>query len=208
MDLAEVLPAEAVAEVEEELFKKGGKMSILIIILILIVVLILLAISYKNKFVVLDNRVKNAWSQIDVQIENRFALIPNLVETVKGYAKHEKETFEGISNARIKYSSAKTNEEKMEASNQLNGFLGRLLAISEAYPELKADSSFINLQNQLVDLENKIRFSRQFYNDTVTKYNETIQMIPANIFANFFNYKEAQLFKADEQAKETPKVKF
>ena len=119
------------------------------VIIGIIVILAVVAIGYKNKFVVLDNRAKNAWSQIDVQMQNRFSLVPNLVETVKGYAKHEKETFEGIANAKTRYMSAQTPEEKMEANNQLSGFLGRLFAISEAYPELKANTSFENLQAQL-----------------------------------------------------------
>ncbi len=110
------------------------------VIIGIIIILAVVAIGYKNKFVVLDNRVKNSWSQIDVQMQNRFSLVPNLVETVKGYAKHEKETFEGIANAKTRYMSATTPEEKMEANNQLSGFLGRLFAISEAYPELKANT--------------------------------------------------------------------
>lgn len=183
-------------------------MVILGIVLGIIVILGVLAISYKNKFVVLDNRVKNAWSQIDVQLENRFNLIPNFVETVKGYAKHEKETFDGIARARSNFQNATTPEAKMEANNQLSGFLGRLFAVSEAYPELKANTSFENLQAQLVELENKIRFARQFYNDTVTEYNQTIQMFPANIFAGLFNYRLAELFKADDIARITPQVNF
>ena len=137
-------------------------MLIIGIILGIIVILAILAIIYKNKFVILDNRVKNSWSQIDVQMQNRFSLVPNLVETVKGYAKHEKDTLEGISNAKTKYMSASTTEEKMEANNQLNGLLGKLFAISEAYPELKANTSFEKLQTQLVEIEDKIRFARQF----------------------------------------------
>ena len=183
-------------------------MVILGIVLGIIVILGVLAVSYKNKFVVLDNRVKNAWSQIDVQLENRFNLIPNFVETVKGYAKHEKETFDGIAKARSNFQNATTPEEKMEANNQLSGFLGRLFAVSEAYPELKANRSFENLQEQLVELENKIRFARQFYNDTVTEYNQTIQMFPASIFAGLFNYRLAELFKADDIARITPQVNF
>ena len=183
-------------------------MVVLGIVLAVVVVLALLAISYKNKFVFLDNRVKNAWSQIDVQMQNRFSLVPNLVETVKGYAKHEKETFEGIANAKAKYMSANTAAEKMEANNQLSGFLGRLFAISEAYPELKANTGFENLQGQLVEVENKIRFARQFYNDTVTEYNQAIQMFPGSLFAGFFNYHNAELFKANDMAREEVQVKF
>ena len=125
-------------------------MLIIGIILGIIVILAILAIIYKNKFVILDNRVKNSWSQIDVQMQNRFSLVPNLVETVKGYAKHEKDTLEGISNAKTKYMSASTTEEKMEANNKLNEILGKFFAISEAYPELKANTSFEKLQTQLM----------------------------------------------------------
>ena len=178
------------------------------VIIGIIVILAVVAIGYKNKFVVLDNRVKNSWSQIDVQMQNRFSLVTNLVETVKGYAKHEKETFEGIANAKTRYMSATTPEEKMEANNQLSGFLGRLFAISEAYPELKANTGFENLQAQLVEVENKIRFARQFYNDTVTEYNQTIQMFPGSLFAGFFNYHNAELFKANDMAREEVQVKF
>ena len=183
-------------------------MLIIGIILGIIVILAILAIIYKNKFVILDNRVKNSWSQIDVQMQNRFSLVPNLVETVKGYAKHEKDTLEGISNAKTKYMSASTTEEKMEANNQLNGLLGKLFAISEAYPELKANTSFEKLQTQLVEIEDKIRFARQFYNDTVTEYSQAIQMFPGNLFAGMFNYKNIELFKANEMAREEIKVKF
>ena len=153
----------------------------------IIVILAGVAIGYKNKFVVLDNRVKNSWSQIDVQMQNRFSLVPNL---------------------KTRYMSATTPEEKMEANNQLSGFLGRLFAISEAYPELKANTSFENLQAQLVEVENKIRFARQFYNDTVTEYNQTIQMFPGSLFAGFFNYHNAELFKANDMAREEVQVKF
>ena len=183
-------------------------MVVLGIVLAVVVVLALLAISYKNKFVVLDNRVKNAWSQIDVQMQNRFSLVPNLVETVKGYAKHEKDTLEGISNAKTKYMSASTTEEKMEANNQLNELLGKFFAISEAYPELKANTSFEKLQTQLMEIEDKIRFARQFYNDTVTEYNQAIQMFPGSLFAGFFNYHNAELFKANDMAREEVQVKF
>ena len=183
-------------------------MIVLGVVLGIIVLLVIMVIGYKNKFVVLDNRVKNAWSQIEIQLQNRFSLIPNLVEIVKGYAKHEKETFEGIARSRSRYMSANTPQEKMDANNQLTGFLGRLFSITESYPELKANTSFENLQAQLVEVENKIRFARQFYNDTATEYNQTIQMLPASFFAGFFNYHNAELFKANDMAKEEVQIKF
>lgn len=183
-------------------------MKILLIIIALVIVIGFMAISYKNKFVVLQNRVKNAWSQIAVQLQTRFDLIPNLVETVKGYASHEKSIFEEVANARAKFMGAKTQGEQMEASKELNSVLSRLMAIVENYPQLKADSSFLNLQNQLADIENKIRISRQVYNDTATIYNQNIEMFPASIFAGIFNYKNADLFTSDEGAKTAPKVSF
>ena len=178
------------------------------IIIAIIVVLVIFVIASYNGLVKSRMQTKEAWSQIDVQLKRRNDLLPNLIETVKGYAKHEKETFEGIANAKAKYMSANTAAEKMEANNQLSGFLGRLFAISEAYPELKANTGFENLQGQLVEVENKIRFARQFYNDTVTEYNQAIQMFPGSLFAGFFNYHNAELFKANDMAREEVQVKF
>ena len=183
-------------------------LTIGLICLALVFVLVVYLISTYNSIIRLNERVKEAWSGITVILKLRADLIPNLVNTVKGYAKHEKETFEGIANAKTRYMSATTPEEKMEANNQLSGFLGRLFAISEAYPELKANTSFENLQAQLVEVENKIRFARQFYNDTVTEYNQTIQMFPGSLFAGFFNYHNAELFKANDMAREEVQVKF
>lgn len=183
-------------------------MIFLMVIVIILVLLALMAISYKNKFVVLDNRVKNAWSQISVQLQTRFDLIPNLVETVKGYAVHEKEIFQEIANARAKFMGARTPIDQMQANTELSGVLSRLMAISESYPNLKADSSFLNLQNQLNAVEEKIRIARQVYNDTATIYNQNIEMFPASIFAGIFKYLRADLFKADEAAHVAPKVQF
>ena len=168
----------------------------------------LIGIGYYNRFIKLYERVKNSWSQIDVQLQRRMDLIPNLVETVKGYAKYEKETLENVINARNRYLSSNNSVEKMELSNEMGGFLSRLMAISEAYPDLKANSNFLDLQKQLEEIETKIGFSRQFYNDTVTSYNQAIKMFPANIVANIFNFKEAEFFVADEKAKENIQVRF
>ena len=168
----------------------------------------LMGIGYYNRFVKLYERVKNSWSQIDVQLQRRMDLIPNLVETVKGYAKYEKETLENVMNARNRYLSSNNSVEKMKLSNETGVFLTRLMAISEAYPDLKANSNFLDLQRQLEETETKIGFSRQFYNDTVTSYNQAIKMFPANIVANMFNFKEAEFFVADEKAKENIQVRF
>lgn len=180
----------------------------MIITIILVVLLIFFAISYKNKFVTLLNRVKNAWSQIDVQLQKRLDLVPNLVETVKGYASHEKGTLEAVIAARNQYVSASTVEEKIGASNQLTGMLRQLFALSEAYPDLKANTNFLHLQEQLKEIEDKIAFARQFYNDTVTKYNQSIQLFPASLFAGLYHYVEEPLFQAAAEAQVAPKVQF
>ncbi|HHV17753.1 MAG TPA: LemA family protein [Thermoanaerobacterales bacterium] len=165
-------------------------------------------VSVYNGLVVLRNRVKNAWAQIDVQLKNRADLIPNLVETVKGYAAHEKTTFENVVNARNRAVNAKNPEEAIEGNNMLTEALNRLMVVVEAYPELKANSNFISLQAELKDVEEKIRYSRQFYNDTVLKYNNGIQVFPKNILAGMFNFREEPFFKVSEGDKEVPKVKF
>lgn len=180
----------------------------MITIFIIIIVVCFMAISFKNKFVVLLSRVKNAWSQIDVQLQRRFDLIPNLVETVKGYAAHEKGTLEAVIAARNQYVSAGSVQEKMEASNQLTGVLRQLFSVSEAYPDLKSNTNFLQLQEQLKEVEDKVAYARQFYNDTVTKYNQSIQLFPASLFAGLFHYVEEPLFQAVTGSQEVPKVKF
>lgn len=179
-----------------------------LIILGVVVLLGFYAVSVYNGLVVFRNRVKNAWAQIDVQLKNRSDLIPNLVETVKGYAAHEKTTFENVVNARNMAISAKTPEEAIEGNNMLTEALGRLMVVVEAYPELKANANFISLQGDLRDVEEKIRYSRQFYNDTVLKYNNDIQVFPKNILAGMFNFREEPFFQVSEADKEVPKVKF
>lgn len=179
-----------------------------IILIVIIVLIIVITIRYQNKFVTLHERVKNAWSQIDVQLQKRIDLIPNIVETVKGYATHEKETMEAVVSARNRYVSSSIIDEKMKINGEISGLLGRIMAISENYPDLKANMNFLDLQKQLKDIEDKIGFARQFYNDTVTAYNQAIKMIPGNIFAGIFKFKEEKLFIAEESVKEAPKVKF
>ena len=180
----------------------------MIILGIVVIVLILLAVSYQNKFVKLHERVKNSWSQIDVQLQKRLDLIPNLVETVKGYASHEKTTLEAVISARTRYTTASTVDEKMKINGEISGLLSRLMVVSEQYPDLKANVNFLDLQKELKDIESKIGFARQFYNDTVTAYNQAIKMIPGSIFAGIFKFTEEPLFKAAEGAGEAPKVKF
>lgn len=179
------------------------------IILIIIVVLILIYLgSTYNSFVVLRNRVKDQWAQIDVQLKRRFDLIPNLVETVKGYASHEKETLEAVVKARNEYLSSDTPEGKMEANNDLNKVVTKLFALAESYPELKADTSFRELQTTLTETEDKISYARQFYNDVVMKYNNKVEVFPSNIVAGMFGFKTSAYFNATEEERENVKVKF
>ena len=180
----------------------------LIITIVVLLLLILSIIGMYNNLVSLKMRVKNAWAQIDTQLKRRFDLIPNLVETVKGYAKHEKETLTDVIEARNKFQSATTPEEEMKASGDLNKALSRLMVLTESYPELKANENFLQLQGDLKDCEEKISFARQFYNDAVLSYMNKIEMFPSNIIASMFNFKKADYFEAGEEAKTAPKVSF
>ena len=183
-------------------------MTALIIIGAIVLVLLIWFFGTYNKLVNLRNKKDDQWSQIEVQLKRRADLIPNVVETVKGYAKHEKETFEEVIKARNSYVSAKTPEEEMKASGEVTQALGRLFALSESYPELKANENFLSLQNDLKDTEDKISYARGFYNDTVLTYNNKVQMVPSNIVAGICGFKKAAFFEADEKDKETPKVSF
>lgn len=180
----------------------------LIVVIVIVVIIALWFIGTYNSLVGLRNRVKDQWSQIDVQLKRRADLIPNLVETVKGYAKHEKSTFEDVIKARNAVENASTKEEEMKANGELSGVLNRLFALAEAYPELKANENFMSLQNDLKESEDKISMMRQFYNDTVLSYNNKVQTIPSNIVANLCHFKEETFFKVDEKDRETPKVSF
>lgn len=180
-----------------------------IIILLIVVCLVIWAISSYNGLVTLKQRVKNGWSQIDVQLQRRFDLIPNLVETVKGYTKHEEEVFTKVTELRTSWANASTVHEKAELSNQLSGALKTIMAVSENYPDLKASQNFAELQEELQNTENKISYSRQFYNDVVTKYNTKLMVFPTNILASMFHFTEEELFKVDsEEAKKNVKVSF
>ena len=179
-----------------------------IILIIVVVLIIAWAFATYNKLVDLRNRVKDQWAQIDVQLKRRFDLIPNLVETVKGYAKHESSTLDAVINARNSFNTAGTKEEEIKASGELTGMLNRLFALAEAYPDLKANQNFVSLQNDLRDTEDKISTMRQFYNDTVLTYNNKVQSIPSNIVASIAHFKEESFFEIDEKDKETPKVSF
>ena len=177
-------------------------------IIVVIVLIVLYIVATYNGLVGMRNRVKDQWAQIDVQLKRRFDLIPNLVETVKGYADHEQETLKGVIEARNKFNVAKTPEEEMAANDQLSNFVSKLFALSEAYPDLKANQNFMSLQLDLKDTEDKIASARQFYNDTVLTLNNKIEMFPSNIVASMFKFTKEPFFEANDESREAVKVKF
>ena len=179
------------------------------IALIVIVVLVVLIIALYNGLVVARQKVRNAWSQIDVQLQRRFDLIPNLVESVKGYMTHEKEVLSKVTELRTSWAKASSVGEKANLDNELSGALKTIMAVSENYPDLKANQNFSELQEELRATENKISFSRQFYNDSVTAYNTKLEVVPTNIIASMFNFKPEELFKAEsDEARKNVKVDF
>jgi LemA protein len=161
-----------------------------------------------NRLVRLRNRVENAWSQVDVQLRRRYDLIPNLIETVKGYAQHERATFEEVTRARTRAQEARTVEEQAEAENVLTAAIGRLFAVAEAYPELRASENFQQLQSQLEETEDKIRVARQIYNDAVLSYENARETVPTNVIAGMFGFEEKPFFEIEEAAREAPRVQF
>ncbi len=178
------------------------------IILAIVIILVLYVIATYNKLVTLRNRVKDQWAQIDVQLKRRFDLIPNLVETVKGYTKHESETLENVVKARNTFLSASTPEEEMKANNELTNAVTKLFALAESYPDLKANTNFLELQSELQETENKIASARQFYNDTVLVYNNQVQTVPSNIVASLFKFKTEAFIEANETERQNVQVKF
>lgn len=187
-------------------------MNTVTIVLIVIAVLVVLVLLYigatYNKLVTLKNRVKDQWAQIDVLLKRRADLIPNLVETVKGYASHEKDTLDAVITARNKAVSATTPEDEMKANGELSQALSRLLMLTESYPDLKANTNFMDLQGSLKETEDKISYARQFYNDAVLSYKNKLEMFPSNLVASMFHFKPEQFFEATEADKEVPKVQF
>ena len=175
-----------------------------------IVVLLIVGwlISVYNTLIKLRNRVQNSWAQIDVQLKRRFDLVPNLVETVKGYAAHEKDVLEKVTQARSMVQSAQSLEQRQQAENVLTDTLRSLFAVAEAYPQLQANQNFIELQRELSDLEAKIAFARQFFNDTTMNYNTEIQSFPNNILAGMFNFQAMPYFQVDEVQRQAVLVKF
>ena len=174
----------------------------------LVLILILWFVSAYNRLVSFSVRVDNGWAQVDVQLKKRFDLIPNLVETVKGYAAHEKETLSEVTKWRSAAMSSKTPEEAMENNAKLSRAIVNLFATAEQYPDLKANQNFLDLQSQLRDIESKIAVSRQFYNDTAMKYNEYVRHFPSNIVASWFNFTLKKYFEIEEADRAVPQVKF
>ena len=182
-------------------------MTIYIIVGIVALIIVYLLICY-NSFVKLNNQVKEAFSTMDVYLKKRWDLIPNIVETVKGYAKHEKSTLEEVIKARNTYLSSKTNEDKINSSKEMTEAVNKLFALAEAYPELKANTNFLQLQNELKETEDKISYARQFYNDSVLMYNNKVETFPSNIIANMFGFKTNTFFEATEEERKNVEVKF
>ncbi len=188
-----------------------GKKALIIALVVLAVLIFSLYGFVKgtyNRFVVLDEGVKSAWAQVENQLQRRYDLIPNLVETVKGYAKQERDVLVEVTNARAKVGSAQTVPDKIRANNELTSALSRLLVVVERYPELKSNQNFLRLQDELAGTENRIAVERRRYNEAVQAYNIAIRSFPANILAGMFGFEKAAFFEAPPAAKEAPKVKF
>lgn len=183
-------------------------MGLVIVLVVILVIVGLIVMGMYNRLVRLKNRIENAWSQIDVQLQRRHDLIPNLVETVKGYAAHEKGVLEGVTQARANALNAQGPAQKAEAENMLTGALKSLFAVSEAYPDLKANQNFLSLQEELTSSEDKIAYARQFYNDTVRSYNTAIQSFPNNVIAKQLGFSEREYFEAGDDSRGPVQVKF
>ncbi len=183
-------------------------MNTFVIVIVIIAVLVLYVVATYNSLVVLKTRIQEALSGIDVQLKRRADLIPNLVETIKGYVKHEKEVLENVTKARSVLMGAGSPKEKAQANDMLSGALKSLFAVAEAYPQLKANENFQELQRQLEDTEDKVAYARQFYNSNVMDYNAKVQMFPGNILANSFGFKGFEFFQASDEEKKNVDVKF
>ena len=179
-----------------------------LVIVVIVVILLLVVVAMYNRLVRLRNRAENAWAQVDVQLRRRYDLIPNLVEAVKGYAAHERETFEAVTNARAAAQQAQGVAQQAQAENVLTAALGRLLAVAEAYPQLRATENFQQLQAQLTEVEQNIAVARQVYNDTVLTYDNALETVPTNVVAGIFNFRERAYFEAEGVAREAPAVQF
>lgn len=189
-------------------YRNGALMIPVVIGIIVVIAIVCAIVGVYNNLVTLRNRIDNAWQNIDTQLQRRCDLIANLVETVKGYAKHEKETLEAVISARNATVSADSPDKKMEANNVLSGALRQLFAVAESYPDLKANANFAHLQATLEDTENKVSYARQSYNDCVLNYNNAIQTFPGVIFAGIFQFKPRTGFEASNESRQAPKVQF
>ena len=183
-------------------------LTLVIILLALIVVLVGIVISYFNRFSILQNRIENSSSQIDVQLRKRADLVPNLIETVKGYAKHEKGIMAEVTEARKAMISAKSMPAKLKAGDNLQQALGSIFAIAENYPQLRANENFLHLQNELSSIEDKVAYARQYYNDNILGYNNLFATFPGNMFASMFNKKKQIYLQIPEASRAVPKVSF
>jgi LemA protein len=181
---------------------------VVIVVVAILVLLVLFLVGMFNKLVRLRNRAENAWAQVDVQLRKRYDLIPNLVETVKGYAAHERGTFEAVTNARTAAQQAQGVQQQAEAENVLTAALGRLFAVAEAYPQLRATENFQQLQAQLADVEQNIAVSRQVYNDTVLSYDNALETVPTNIIAGMFHFNPREYFQTEDATRAAPQVSF
>jgi len=181
---------------------------VVIVVVAIVVLLLLFLVGMFNKLVRLRNRAENAWAQVDVQLRKRYDLIPNLVETVKGYAAHERGTFEAVTNARVAAQQAQGVAQQAEAENVLTATLGRLFAVAEAYPQLRATENFQQLQAQLSEVEQNIAVSRQVYNDTVLSYDNALETVPTNIIAGMFHFNPREYFQTEDATRAAPQVSF
>jgi LemA protein len=181
---------------------------VVIAVVVILILLVLFLVGMFNKLVRLRNRAENAWAQVDVQLRKRYDLIPNLVETVKGYAAHERETFEAVTQARTAAQQAQGVQQQAEAENVLTAALGRLFAVAEAYPQLRATENFQQLQAQLSEVEQNIAVSRQVYNDTVLSYDNALETVPTNVIAGMFHFNPREYFQTEEATRAAPQVSF
>ncbi len=184
-------------------------MGVLWIVIIILAIILFISFIIYNSLIRVRNKVKNAWSQIDVQLKKRYDLVPNLVDTVKGYVKHERQTLETITNMRTQAMQAKNPQEKIKANNKMSKAIGGLInVVVENYPDLKASQNFLMLQEELSGIENKIAYSRQYYNDSIMRYNNKIEMFPTNMFAKIFNFEKKDFLETEEKEKGPVKVSF
>jgi LemA protein len=181
---------------------------VVVIVAAVVVLLLLVLVSMFNRLVRLRNRAENAWAQVDVQLRKRYDLIPNLVEAVKGYAAHERQTFDEVTQARTAAQQAQGVAQQAQAENALTAAIGRLFAVAEAYPQLRATENFQQLQAQLSDVEQAIAISRQVYNDTVLTYDNALETVPTNIIAGIFNFRAREYFQTEDATREAPRVQF